>query len=109
MAAPSAEELRREFLLDPEVAWAARLVYERDARGLAPDSIIAQMAAVRLPLPSPDLSERLFTHHRVEIPLDPGNTLLRLSVADYTTHDEIDRLLAALGRELDAEHGQRDE
>ncbi len=42
----------------------------------------------------------------------PGSAerdLLRLSVAGYTTRDEIDRLLTALARELDAEHGQEDE
>ena len=49
---PSPEELKREYLLDPEVAF-----------------------------------------------------LLRLSVAGYTTREEIDRLLAALARELDAEDG----
>jgi isopenicillin-N epimerase len=41
---------------------------------LAPDSMIAQMAAVRLPRAVPDLSERLFTRHRIEIPLDPATT-----------------------------------
>ncbi len=47
---------------------------------------------------------------RVEIPLAGAeNDLLRLSVAAYTTREEIDRLLAALVRELDAEHGQQDE
>jgi selenocysteine lyase/cysteine desulfurase len=34
---------------------------------------------------------------------------MRLSVAVYTMRDDIDRLLAALVRELDAEHGQQDE
>jgi isopenicillin-N epimerase len=77
---------------------------------LAPEQMVAQMAAVRLPHPSPDLSERLFTGHRVEIPVGgDADDLLRLSVAAYTTRDEIDRLLAALVRELDAEHGQQDE
>jgi hypothetical protein len=38
-----------------------------------------------------------------------GGQLLRLSVAAYPTRGEIDRLLAALVRELDAEHGQEDE
>jgi selenocysteine lyase/cysteine desulfurase len=72
--------------------------------------MLAQMATVRLPRPCPDLSERLFTHHRVEIPVaGEKRDLLRLSVAGYTTRDEIDRLLAALVRELDAEHGQQDE
>ena len=62
------------------------------------------------PPPAPDLSERLFTRHRVEIPAAGAEKdLLRLSVAAYTTPNEIDRLLAALVRELDAEDGQQDE
>jgi isopenicillin-N epimerase len=77
---------------------------------LAPETMVAQMAAVRLPPATPDLSKRLFERHRVEIPVGGAeNDLLRLSVAAYTTRDEIDRLLAALVRELDAEHGQQDE
>ena len=75
---------------------------------LAPETMLAQMATVRLPHPAGDLSERLFAHHRVEIPVQ-RNDLLRLSVAGYTTRADIDRLLAALVRELDAEHGQQDE
>ena len=72
--------------------------------------MIGQMAAVRLPRPAPDLSDRLFARDRVEIPVGgTQNDLLRLSVAAYTTGEEIDRLLAALVRELDAEHGQQDE
>jgi isopenicillin-N epimerase len=77
---------------------------------LAPDSMLAQMATVRLPSPAPDLAERLYARQRVEIPVGgPKQDLLRLSVAAYTTRDDIDRLLAALVRELDAEHGQEDE
>jgi isopenicillin-N epimerase len=76
----------------------------------APDSMLAQMAAVRLPRPAPDLTVRLFARHRVEIPVaGEEHDLLRLSVAGYTTRAEIDRLLAALVRELDAEHGEHDE
>jgi isopenicillin-N epimerase len=75
---------------------------------LAPESMIAQLAAVRLPHPAPDLSERLFTRHHVEIPVQ-RNDLLRLSVAAYTTRDEIDRLLAALIGELDTQHRQGDQ
>ena len=77
---------------------------------LAPESMVAQMATVRLPHSAPELSSRLFTRHRIEIPVvGPEHDLLRLSVAGYTTREEIDRLLAALVRELDAEHGQKDE
>jgi isopenicillin-N epimerase len=77
---------------------------------IAPDEMLAQMAAVRLPHPAPDLSERLFTRQGVEIPVGGlEKDLLRLSVAAYTTREEIDRLLAALVRELDAEDGEQDE
>ena len=77
---------------------------------LAPDEMVAQMAAVRLPHPAPNLSERLYADHRVEIPVSgEHHDLLRLSVAGYTTSDEIDRLLTALARELDAEKRQEHE
>jgi isopenicillin-N epimerase len=77
---------------------------------LAPDTMIAQMATVRLRHAADGLSDRLFAHHRIEIPVDgKERDLLRLSVAAYTTREEIDRLLAALVRELDPEHGQSDQ
>jgi isopenicillin-N epimerase len=77
---------------------------------IAPEAMLAQMAAVRLPRPSPDLADRLFRRHRVEIPVDRlRHELLRLSVAAYTTREDIDRLLAALVRELDAEDGEEHE
>jgi isopenicillin-N epimerase len=77
---------------------------------LAPEAMVAQMAAVRLPHAAPGLSDRLFARHRVEVAVGgTQNDLLRVSVAGYTTREEIDRLLAALVRELDAEHGQNDE
>jgi isopenicillin-N epimerase len=77
---------------------------------IAPETMLAQMAAVRLPAPTRELAERLFTRHAVEIPVGgPQHDLLRLSVAAYTTRDEIDRLLSALARELDAEHRQEHE
>lgn len=74
---------------------------------LAPEEMLGQMATMRLPHPDAMLSERLFTRHRIEIPVGGSEgDLLRLSVAAYTTREEIDRLLAALVGELDAEHGQ---
>lgn len=77
---------------------------------LAPDEMLGQMASVRLPRASPELSDRLFTEHKVEIPvMRPNDDLLRISVAAYTTSDEVDRLLAALAGELDAEHREEDE
>jgi selenocysteine lyase/cysteine desulfurase len=74
---------------------------------LAPDAMVAQMAAVRLPHAASGLAGCLFERHRVEVPIE--DDLLRLSVAAYTTRDEIDRLLAALARELDAEKRQEHE
>jgi isopenicillin-N epimerase len=77
---------------------------------LAPDEMVAQMVAVRLRHPAPDLSERLCADYRVEIPVSgEHHDLLRLSVAGYTTRDEIDRLLTAFAREFDAEKRQEHE
>jgi isopenicillin-N epimerase len=77
---------------------------------IAPESMLSQMAALRLPRSSPGLSERLLQRHRVEVPVGgPHDDLLRLSVAAYTTREDIDRLLAALVRELDPEKGQQHE
>ena len=77
---------------------------------LAPDAMLGQMAAVTLPRPSPTLSDRLFRNHRIEIPTTgPADDRLRLSVAAYTSGAEVERLLSALPRELDAEHGQEHE
>ena len=62
------------------------------------------------PAPRPTCPDGLFARHRVEIPVGgEEEDVLRLSVAAYTTRAEIDRLLAALVRELDAEHRQDDE
>ncbi len=70
---------------------------------LAPDEMLGQMASVRLPRPHPGLRDRLFANHRVEIPIaGPDQDILRISIAAYTTRSDVDRLLAALARELDA-------
>ena len=70
---------------------------------LAPEEMLGQMASVLLPRPDPGLRDRLFVNHRVEIPVaGPNHDLLRISAAAYTTRDDVDRLLAALARELDA-------
>jgi selenocysteine lyase/cysteine desulfurase len=77
---------------------------------LAPEAMVAQLATVRLPQAAEDLADRLFARHRVEIPVSgEEDDLLRLSVAAYTTPEEIERLLTALARELDTEHGKEDE
>ena len=80
----------------------ARLCDLLGSEPLAPDAMLGQMASVQLPRPDPGLRDRLFVNHRVEIPVTgPGEDLLRISVAAYTTRDDVDRLLAALVRELD--------
>jgi len=70
---------------------------------LAPEEMLGQMASVALPRPDPELRDRLFANHRVEIPVaGPNHDLLRVSIAAYTTREDVDRLLAALARDLDA-------
>jgi len=65
---------------------------------LAPEEMLGQMASARLPRPDPGLRDRLFADHRIEIPVaGPNADLLRISIAAYTTRDDVDRLLAALG------------
>ena len=69
---------------------------------IAPESMVLQMASVRLPEPDADLNRRLFHDHRIEIPVSDDGTLLRLSIAPYNDRADVDRLLAALARELHA-------
>jgi isopenicillin-N epimerase len=74
-----------------------------DTEPLAPDDFILQMAAVRLPQPDPELSQRLFDEHRIEIPtMSPQNHLLRISIALYTEWEDVERLLEALPVSLHA-------
>jgi isopenicillin-N epimerase len=64
---------------------------------LAPNEMLGQMATVRLREPDPDLSDRLFAEHRIEIPVvGEHHDHIRLSVAAYTTAEDVDRLLSAL-------------
>ena len=69
---------------------------------IAPESMVLQMASVRLPTPDMGLTQRLFDEHRIEIPVSDDGTLLRLSIAPYNDRADVDRLLAALARELHA-------
>ncbi|MGZ4290056.1 MAG: hypothetical protein ACXVZN_12155 [Gaiellaceae bacterium] len=86
MAAPSPAEPRREFLLDPEIAF-----LNHGSFGACPRPVFERYQHWQRPVGGAE------------------KDLLRLSVAAHTTRDEIDRLLAALVRELDAEDGQQDE
>ena len=63
---------------------------------IAPEDMVLQMASVRLPRPDPELSQRLFDDHRIEIPVSHDGTLLRISVAAYNDRGDVDRLLEAL-------------
>lgn len=76
-----------------------RLCVLLDTEPPAPAALHAQMTTVRLPAPDPDLSHRLYARHRIEVPVvGPESDRLRISVAGYTTRDEVERLLAALAR-----------
>jgi isopenicillin-N epimerase len=76
----------------------ARLCALLGTEPLAPDAAIRQLASVRLPASDPTLSRRLIEEHRIQIPtMGPRrDDLLRLSVALYTTADDVERLLDAL-------------
>jgi isopenicillin-N epimerase len=67
---------------------------------IAPEAMVLQMASVRLPVPDTELSQRLFDEHRIEIPVSDDGELLRISIAPYNDRTDVDRLLAALAREL---------
>jgi isopenicillin-N epimerase len=65
---------------------------------IAPEELVLQMATVRLPHADDGLSQRLFDEHRIEIPVN--DDLMRLSIACYTTREDVERLLDALPRAL---------
>jgi isopenicillin-N epimerase len=65
---------------------------------LGPEEMVLRMATVRLPHEDGELSKRLFAEHRIEIPVT--RDLLRISVAAYTTREDVERLLDALPRAL---------
>ena len=113
LAVPDAIAFQKERDWDA-VRWRCRAL-TREARtelcefvgteALAPEEMLGQMASIRLLASAPDLRDRLFTNHRIEIPVaGPNSDLLRISIAAYTTRAEVDLLLTALVRELDAEH-----
>jgi len=69
-----------------------------DTEPIAPEEMIRQMAAVRLPEADPTLSQRLFAEHRIQIPtMGPrSDDLMRISVALYTEREDVERLLDVL-------------
>jgi isopenicillin-N epimerase len=69
-----------------------------DAEPIAPEEQIVQMASVQLPQADESLSRRLFEEHRIEIPtMGPRrDDLLRISIAMYTSREDVERLLDAL-------------
>jgi isopenicillin-N epimerase len=73
---------------------------------IAPEELVLQMASVRLPRGTDGerLARTLWDEHRIEIPvMRPQRDLLRISVAAYTTRDEVERLLAVLPGALAAQ------
>ena len=65
---------------------------------IAPPELLAQMASVRLPpdCDGAELERRLWAE-RIEIPaMRPQKDLLRISVAAYTSREDVERLLDAL-------------
>ena len=66
---------------------------------IAPAEMLLQMASVRLPRPDPELGRRLFEEHNIEIPV-MRDDLIRISVAAYTTREDVEQLLDALPRAL---------
>jgi selenocysteine lyase/cysteine desulfurase len=72
---------------------------------IAPEEMVLQMASVRLPdgIDGEALARTLWDEHRIEIPvMRPERDLLRISIAAYTTRDEVERLLDVLPRLLAA-------
>jgi isopenicillin-N epimerase len=65
---------------------------------IAPEEMVLQMASVSVPDGVGEALERmLWEEQRIEIPLmRPQKDLLRISVAAYTTRDDVERLLDAL-------------
>lgn len=73
-----------------------------DTEPIAPEEMVLQMASVRLPDGAGEVLERtLWEEHRIEIPvMRPEKDLLRISIATYTTSEDVERLLDVLPRAL---------
>ena len=73
---------------------------------IAPESMVRQMATVTLRAPDTELQKRLFEQDRIELPVWRDGAAMRISIAAYNDRGDVDRLLSALARELDAQHAQ---
>ncbi|MEW5739761.1 MAG: aminotransferase class V-fold PLP-dependent enzyme [Myxococcota bacterium] len=60
----------------------------------------ASMVSVEVPGPPDGLQDRLFHHHRIEVPIIPfeGKTLVRVSMQAHTSLDDVERLARVLPR-----------
>ena len=65
---------------------------------IAPESMVLQMATVRLPAPDTELQAWLFDEHRIEVPVRRDGSSFRVSIAAYNDRGDVDRLLSALRR-----------
>ena len=72
---------------------------------IAPEPMVQRLVSFRVPN-AEELQKRLWSEHRIEIPAMRPD-LMRISVAMYTERADVDRLLSALARELDAEVAQQ--
>jgi selenocysteine lyase/cysteine desulfurase len=73
---------------------------------IAPEETVLQMASVRIPGDGEALERRLWEDDRIEIPvMRPEHDLLRISIAAYTTGEDVERLLDALPRALATSRG----
>jgi isopenicillin-N epimerase len=107
LAVPAAIEFQQEHDWDAVRARCVALC--REARRelcavlgtepIAPEEMVLQMASVRIPddVDGAELLRVLWEENRIEIPvMRPQQDLLRISVAAYTTREDVDRLLDAL-------------
>jgi isopenicillin-N epimerase len=96
----------REECHERLVAARRRIIELSGEAAIAPEDEgwFAQMACMALPdsVDAQALSNRLFQNYQIEIPItiETGKKLLRISMQGYNTQNDLDRLIAALEKEL---------